>query len=171
MIMNITPSSSRQWLLLRWRGSKPKYATLTWGLFWAEGNWESTHVGRILCLPPMYLKTGYKFPFVKMSIPHPSSSHPQDKKPAHHQRLMFLLLLLSREVMSDSFAPPWTVVCQAPVSMGFPRQEYCSGLPFPSPGDRPKLGIKPTSLALAGAFFTTKSPGMRWRPRTDPQTS
>ena len=36
--------------------------------------------------------------------------------------------------MSDSFVTPWTVACQVPVSMGFPRQEYWSGLPFPSPG-------------------------------------
>ena len=38
---------------------------------------------------------------------------------------------------------PWTVACQAPLSMGFPRQEYWSGLPFPSPGDLPNPGIKP----------------------------
>ena len=43
--------------------------------------------------------------------------------------------------------------------MGFPRQEYWSGLPFPSPGDFPDPGIKPTSLALAGGFFTTGPPG------------
>ena len=60
------------------------------------------------------------------------------------------------------FATLWTVVQQAPQSMGFPRQEYWSGLPFPSPGDFPDPGIKPTSLvfpALAGRFFTTVSPG------------
>ena len=45
------------------------------------------------------------------------------------------------------FATPWTVAHQAPPSMGFPRQEYWSGLPFLSPGDLPKLGIKPTSPA------------------------
>ena len=45
------------------------------------------------------------------------------------------------------------------VHMGFPGQEYCSGLPFPSPGDLPNPGIKPTSLALAGGFFTSESPG------------
>ena len=39
--------------------------------------------------------------------------------------------------MSDSFVTPWTVAHQAPLSMGFPRQEYWSGLPFPSPGDLP----------------------------------
>ena len=43
--------------------------------------------------------------------------------------------------------------------MGFPRQECWSGLPFPSPGDLPNPGIKPTSPALAGRFFTTESPG------------
>ena len=43
---------------------------------------------------------------------------------------------------------PWTVACQDPVSMGFPRQEYWSGLPFPSPGYLPDPGIEPASLAL-----------------------
>ena len=45
-------------------------------------------------------------------------------------------------------AIPWTVVRQAPLSMRFPRQEYWSGLPFPSPGDLPNLVIKPRSPAL-----------------------
>ena len=57
------------------------------------------------------------------------------------------------------FATPWTVAHQAPPSMEFSRQEYWSGLPFPSPGDLPKPGIKPASPALAGGFFTTESPG------------
>ena len=43
---------------------------------------------------------------------------------------------------------PWTVACQAPLSMGFSRQEYWSGLPFPSPGDLPDPGIEPESPAL-----------------------
>ena len=51
-------------------------------------------------------------------------------------------------------ATPWTVACQAPPSMGFCRQEYWSGLPFPSPGDLPYPGIEPGSPALAGRFFT-----------------
>ena len=42
----------------------------------------------------------------------------------------------------------WTVVCQVPLSMGFSRQEYWSGLPFPSPGDLPDPGIEPGSPAL-----------------------
>ena len=55
-------------------------------------------------------------------------------------------------------ATPWTVARQAPLSMGFSRQEYWSGLPCPPPADLPDPGIEPTSLmspALAGGFFTT----------------
>ena len=64
--------------------------------------------------------------------------------------------------MSDSFATPWTVAHQAPLSTGYPRQEYWNGLPLPSPGGLPDPGIKPESLAvstLAGRFFTTVTPG------------
>ena len=46
------------------------------------------------------------------------------------------------------FATPWTVGHQTPASMGFPRQQYWSGLPFPSPGDLPDPGIEPRSPAL-----------------------
>ena len=46
------------------------------------------------------------------------------------------------------FATTWTVAHQAPLSMGFPKQEYWSGLPFPSPGDLPDTGIEPESPAL-----------------------
>ena len=60
-------------------------------------------------------------------------------------------------VMNDSFATPWTVACQAPLSMGFPRQEYWSVLPFPSPRELPEPGIEPVSLALAGGFVTTSA--------------
>ena len=69
---------------------------------------------------------------------------------------------LVAKVMSDSFPTPWTTAHQAPLSMGFPRQEYWSGLPFPSPGNLPHPGIEPVSLmspALAGGFFTTEPPG------------
>ena len=46
--------------------------------------------------------------------------------------------------------------------MGFPRQEYWNWLPFPSPGDSPNSGIKPSSPALAGEYFTTELPGKPW---------
>ena len=57
------------------------------------------------------------------------------------------------------FVSSRTVAYQAPPSEGFSRQEYWSGLPFPSPGDLPNPGIKLSSPALAGEFFTTELPG------------
>ena len=76
-----------------------------------------------------------------------------------------LTALLSTVVVSGAHAPvqllsrvqlfmtPQTEDCQAPLSMGFSRQEYRSGLPFPPPGDLAKPGIEPVSPALAGGFF------------------
>ena len=58
---------------------------------------------------------------------------------------------VSRLVMSDAVTP-WTVASQASLSMGFSRQEYWSGFPFPSLGDLPDSWIKPTSPALEGGF-------------------
>ena len=57
------------------------------------------------------------------------------------------------------FVTPWTAAHQAPLSMGFPSQEYWSGLPFPSPVNLPDPGIKPGSPALAGEFLTSEPPG------------
>ena len=66
--------------------------------------------------------------------------------------------LLSRFSRVWLFATLWTVACQAPLSMGFSRQEYWSGLPCPPPGNLPNPGTEPMSLmspALAGGFCTT----------------
>ena len=60
-------------------------------------------------------------------------------------------------VMSNSFAAPGTIVHQAPLSMGFSRQEYWSGLPFPSPEDLPKPETEPMTPAVG--FFTSEPPG------------
>ena len=60
------------------------------------------------------------------------------------------------------FVTPWTAARQAPLSMEFSKQEYWSGLPFPSPGNLPNPGAEPVSLAsavLAGRFFTTEPSG------------
>ena len=68
--------------------------------------------------------------------------------------------MLSRFSRVRLYATPGTVARQAPLPMGFSRQEYWSGLPCPPPGDLPDPGIEPTSLtspALAGGFFTTSS--------------
>ena len=57
------------------------------------------------------------------------------------------------------FATLWTVAHQAPPSMGFSRQEYWSGLPFPSPGDLPNPGIEPKSIILQADALTCELPG------------
>ena len=75
------------------------------------------------------------------------------------QDMIFCVQSLSRVRL---FATPCTAASQASLSIGFSRQEYWSGLPFPPPGDLPDLGIEPSSPAspaLAGRFFTTEPPG------------
>ena len=67
--------------------------------------------------------------------------------------------LLSHSSPVQLFTTPWTEACQTPLSMRFPRQEYWSGLPFPSPRDLPDQEMEPVSPALAGRSFTTEPPG------------
>ena len=62
------------------------------------------------------------------------------------------------------FATPWTVAHQAPPSMRFSRQEYWSGLPFPSPGDLPNLGTEPSSPALLVDSLPSEPPGKPSKP-------
>ena len=73
-----------------------------------------------------------------------------------------LLVTVSVHVKSLShvqlFVTPWTLARQAPLFMGFFRQECWSGLPFPSPGDLPDPGIEPASPALTGGFFIIEPP-------------
>ena len=57
------------------------------------------------------------------------------------------------------FATPWSIAHQAPLSMGFSRQEYWSGLPFPSPGDLPNPGIEPRPPTLQADVLTSEPPG------------
>ena len=64
----------------------------------------------------------------------------------------FVVCLVAESCLT--LANPQTVAPQAPLSMGFSREEYWSRLPFPSPGDLPDLGTEPMSPALAGGFFT-----------------
>ena len=70
---------------------------------------------------------------------------------------MFVVVLVAKLYLT--FATLWTVACQAPLSMGFPRQEYWGGLSFLYPGALPDPAIKSVSPALAGRFFTTEPPG------------
>jgi len=68
------------------------------------------------------------------------------------------ILFFNCSDLSNSFATTWTIARQAPLCMGFSRQEHWSGLPFPPPGDFPDPGIEPSSPALADVFFTTEPP-------------
>ena len=65
----------------------------------------------------------------------------------------------SEHQVGSDFATPWTVAYQAPPSMGFSRQEYWSGLPFPSPGDLPDPGIEPGSPTFQADALTSEPPG------------
>ena len=83
---------------------------------------------------------------------------------AHKEGSLWILSSFSSWMLSHVrlFVTPWTVAYQAPLSMGFSRQEYWSGLPCPPPGGLPDPGIKSRSLmspALADGFFTTEPPG------------
>ena len=84
-------------------------------------------------------------------------------------RLRFLLCACCCFTHVRLFATLWTVARQAPLSMGFSRQEYCSGLPCPAPGDLPNLGIKPVSLtSLPGRFSITR---VTWEAPLFPQVT
>ena len=78
-------------------------------------------------------------------------------------KLVFYFLSDKVKVKSLShvqlFVTPWTVAYEAPPSMGFSRQEYWSGLPFPSPGDLPNSGIEPRSPAFQADALTSEPPG------------
>ena len=83
----------------------------------------------------------------------------------HRVNLTFLHAFCRKKVKVKSlscvqlFATPWNVAHQAPPSMGFSRQEYWSGLPFPSPGDLPDPGIEPRSPALQADALTSEPTG------------
>ena len=76
--------------------------------------------------------------------------------PEQSHVMSFIIVVWS---LSHIFATPWTVAHQAPLSMKFSRQEYWSGLPFPSPRTLPDPGIDSASPALAGGSFTAESLG------------
>ena len=74
-----------------------------------------------------------------------------------HSHQLFTMCVCAQTLCHvQLFTTPWTVACQAPLSMGFSQQEYWSGVPCPPPGDLPNPGIEPASLtssALTGGFF------------------
>ena len=80
---------------------------------------------------------------------------------SHQGSLQWCVVVVVGGLVAKScptLATPWTVACQAPLFMGFSRQEYWSGLPFPSPGDLPDPGIEPRSPALQADSLPTELP-------------
>ena len=76
-------------------------------------------------------------------------------------KFIYFILYVPVKLLSHVrlFATPWTIAHQAPLSMGFSRQESWNGLPFPSPGDLPDPGIEPRSPALEADALTAEPPG------------
>ena len=101
------------------------------------------------CPPPLFIIVFY-FTF-KYKAKHSATHGPGI------QKTMCCVCLVTQSC--PTFATPQIVACQVPLSMGFSRQEYWSGLPFPSPGDLPDLGIEPRSPALQADFFPTELQG------------
>ena len=77
----------------------------------------------------------------------------EESRNINRSKYIVKVKLLSRVRL---FATPWTVACQAPLSMGFSRQEYWSGLPFPSPGDLLNPEIEPGSPAFQADALTSE---------------
>ena len=120
----------------------------------------------IFTIPPTFISYYLKSNWLgKWTVGIRSNFQKKKQNPQHS--FLSILYLLSKPVCTQSlshvwlFATIWTVARQAPLSMGFCRQEYWSGLPCPPPGDLPAPGIQSSSLAsptLAGGFFTTVPP-------------
>ena len=127
-------------------------------LFDFQQKHQNNPVGKGKCFQQMLLENWTSIPGEKTSKPLPLIS-----------------CEYSRSVVSDYPATLWTVACQAPLSMGFPRQGYWGGLPFPTPRDLPDPGIEPTSPespALAGHSLPLSHLGSNPpTPRSPPLTS
>ena len=131
---SLVPLACCLWLLVVLRGGR--WATVNW-----EAGWGS--VLKFLVRPESLGHRLLEGGMVCPSRPSVASAH---------------VFLHTWSVVFDSEIP-WTVACQAPLPMGFSRQEYWSGLPFPPPGDLPNPGTEPVSPVLAGRFSTTEPLG------------
>ena len=89
----------------------------------------------------------------------PLFSYPSVMLPFSYARFLYEVDFTVHAQSYPTLCNPMDYSPMAPLSMGFPRQEYWSGLPFPPPGDLPELGIEPASPALAGRYFTPETPG------------
>ena len=119
------------------------------------------HINKLKNKSHMIISINAEKAFDKIQHPFMIKSPPKSRNrrniPQHNKSYIWQSESES-EVVSDS-ATPWTVAHQAPPSMGFSRQEYWSGVPFPSPGDLPDPGIKPRSPALWAEALTSEALG------------
>ena len=118
-----------------------------------QGVWSYLNLESIL-IYPFYIRLKKK----KKNWAHKESVTYQGHKLAN-ACLRFLTLKVKSLSRVRLFVTPWTVAYQSSLSMGFSRQEYWSGLPFPSPGDLPDPGIEPRSPALDADALTSEPPG------------
>ena len=127
------------WDLVLWPGIKP--GPLALGV-WSLSHWKAKEVPHFLMLNQLYIP-GIKSYWLSCKI--------------------IILSIMKVKVKSLSrvrlFVTPWTVAYQAPPSMGSSRQEYWSGLPFPSPGDLPDPGIEPRSPTLRADTLPSEPSG------------
>ena len=131
-------------------------STLAWKIPWTE------EPDRLQSMGSQRVRhdwaTSLSFPFTRAHV-FMITTHPWNPSELSHG--LYSLEVKWSEVKSLSrvrlFATPWTVAYQAPQSMEFSRQEYWSGLPFPSPGDLPNPEIEPTSVFWPGEFHGRRS--------------
>ena len=128
-----------------------------------SGGWQAIHCmksGCYLLLHDPWAKGGFYIwtPKRKSICPTKNSSTFLINRPTLQRKNFLIIPCMCVCMLSHVwlFVTPWTVACQAPLSIEFSTWEYWSGLPFPTPGDLPDLGIEPTSPALEDGFFATK---------------
>jgi len=155
------------------KGMANHSSMLAWKIPWTENprlqfaglqrtghDWETnTHIYTHVCIPwgPLTAEQEHQKKKTIWSLS-PETSRADPWNSTKHSFKYKIILSLSQKSLSHVrlFATPWTVAHQAPPSMEFSRQEYWSGLPFPSPGDLPDPGIKPRSPALQADALTSE---------------
>ena len=144
------PSFMQRMFFLLAEGSNYLYSEFYWG------HWLPPESSRNLCC---VLSAPHAFSYSDTCCFFPHPSYFPIPRHAQQNSTMCIVAVVQSPTFIQLSVTLWAVACQAPLSMGFCRPEYCSGLTVPSPGDLPNPGIKPVVPALAGKFFTTESPG------------
>ena len=141
------PSLYRAWLLLLWRVDNIRFWLLFGLSLWLLCCW---HLFKLWY--GCSVSTGSDYTVVEFqNYPHHTFIF-LDRL----QKAVLLLLCVHAQMLSCAplFVTPWTVDSHVPLFMGFSRQKYWSGLPFPPPGDLPNPGVEPRASCKAGRFFT-----------------